>query len=402
MDPRRNPYAPSAGAPPRELAGRDSIIEMGDIALDRTLAARHANDMMLLGLRGVGKTVLLNKLHGMAVDKGFETIKFEAPENGSLIDLLAPPIFRIIRNLRVKADVEHKLRRAATALRNMASVFKVRVGDFEFSVSQDHIADTGNIISDLPELMVSVAEAAAARSSAIAVFIDEIQYLKKQELEALVQSCHQVSQGGLPLIVIGAGLPQLAALAGNAKSYAERLFTYPEVGALDPVSSARAIQLPAKQEGVDFSKDSISAIIDATQGYPYYLQIWGSYCWDAASTSPIDMTAVNTATPLIIEFLDQNFFKTRLDRTTPLQKKYLRAMAELGPGPHKTGDIAAVLKCEPPIVATTRAQLINLGMIWSMRFGETAFTVPLFDQFMKRAVPELEPHVPKSRKPKGN
>ncbi len=367
--------------------------------MDRVLNRRPTKGMMLLGLRGVGKTVLLNRLHFMAEQKGFRTAKVEAPEGGMLPQLLAPELRQILYSLDLHAAAGHKVRRAASVLRNFVAAFKVKVGDIEIGIDQAYgEADTGNLEQDLPDLLVAVCEAANERSVALGIFLDEVQYLSPQELASLIVACHEVAQRNLPLFFVGAGLPQIAGLSGNAKSYAERLFTYPEVGQLDADAARAALVLPAKNEGADFQADAIEEILRVTERYPYFIQEWGFHIWNSAPGSPIQFAHVQQATSGIIAHLDANFFRVRFDRLTALQQKYLRAMAELGVGPHQTGDIAAMLGVTAGAVATVRQQLINKGMIWSQRHGETAFTVPLFDEFIKRQMPALEKHEPKRRR----
>ena len=398
MDRRNNPYAPGAGLQPPELAGRDRLIEDVTIDMDRVLARRPTKGLVLLGLRGVGKTVLLNRLRAFADDKGFETTKIEAPEGGALPELLAPELRRILYALDLRQAGGRHLRRAVSVLRGFANAFKVKIGDIEFSVEPaPGEGDSGNLEQDLPHLLMAVAEAAAERRSAVGLFLDEIQYLSAVELAAVVVACHETAQRNLPLLFIGAGLPQVAALAGKAKSYAERLFDYPEVGPLDSDAARAAIAIPARKEGVSFDDGAVDAILQATQHYPYFIQEWGFQVWNRAPSDPIAREVVEDATPDVIAHLDANFFRVRFDRLTVLQQKYLRAMAELGPGPHKTGKIATTLGVGAASVATVRQQLVNKGMIWSQRHGETAFTVPLFDSFMKRQMPTLEKHVPARR-----
>ena len=398
MDRRNNPYAPGAGLQPPELAGRDRLIDDVTIDMDRVLRRRPTKGLILLGLRGVGKTVLLNRLRAFADDKGFETVKIEAPEGEALPDLLAPELRRILYSLDLRQAGGRHLRRAVNVLRGFANAFKLKIGDIEFSVEPAPGAgDSGNFEQDLPHLLMAVAEAAAERRSPVGLFLDDIQYLSSVELAAVVVACHEIAQRSLPLLFIGAGLPQVAALAGKAKSYAERLFDYPEVGPLEPDAARAAIAIPAQKEGVSFEDGAVDAILQATQNYPYFIQEWGFHVWNRAPSSPIARDVVADSTPDVIAHLDTNFFRVRFDRLTVLQQKYLRAMAELGPGPHKTGQIATTLGVAVTSVATVRQQLVNKGMVWSQRHGETAFTVPLFDSFMKRQMPTLEKHVPTRR-----
>ena len=398
MDRRLNPYAPGAGLQPPELAGRDRLIEDVTIDMERVLARRPTKGLVLLGLRGVGKTVLLNRLRAFADDNGFQTAKIEAPEGGALPDLLAPELRRILYTLDLRQAGGRHLRRAVSVLRGFANAFKIKIGDIEFSIEPTPgQGDSGNLEQDLPHLLIAVAEAAAERHSAVGLLIDEIQYLSSVELAAVVVACHEIAQRNLPLLFIGAGLPQVAALAGKAKSYAERLFDYPEVGPLDADAARAAIVKPAEREGVSFEEGAVRSILDATQNFPYFIQEWGFQVWNRATSSPVASEAVAAATPEVVAHLDSNFFRVRFDRLTSLQQKYLRAMAELGPGPHKTGEIAATLGVGATSVATVRQQLVNKGMVWSQRHGETSFTVPMFDSFMKRQMPILEKHVPTRR-----
>ena len=402
MDRRDNPYAPGAGLQPPELAGRDRLIEEATIDLERVLARRPTRGLVLLGLRGVGKTVLLNRLRAIADEKGIQTAKIEAPEGGALPDLLAPELRRILYALDLRQAGGRSLRRAVSVLRGFANTFRIKIGDIEFSVEPaPGEADSGNLEQDLPRLLIAVAEAAAERHSAVGLFIDEIQYLSTVELAAVVVACHEIAQQNLPLLLIGAGLPQVAALAGRAKSYAERLFDYPEVGPLDADAARAAIVKPAHRAGIAFHRGAVGAILEATENFPYFIQEWGFQVWNIAPSSPITSAAVEAATPAVVAHLDGNFFRVRFDRMTALQQKYLRAMAELGPGPHKTGDIATTLGVGAASVATVRQQLVNKGMVWSQRHGETSFTVPLFDSFMKRQMPILEKHVPTRRHRRG-
>ena len=399
MDRRKNPYAPGAGIQPPALVGRDKLLEDVNIDMERLLKKRPVRSLMLLGLRGVGKTVLLNRLKADADKLGFETAKIEAPEAGALPQLLVPELRRILFSLDLVAKAGSKVRQAMAALRNFGSAFKIAVGEIEIGMTPDPgVADTGNLEQDMPQLLIAVAEAAAERETAIALFIDEVQYLSAKELAALVVACHETAQRNLPLFFVGAGLPQIAALAGNAKSYAERLFNYPEIDKLPYEDAKKALVEPARIEGVEYEPEAVDEILRVTERYPYFIQEWGSHVWNYSLVSPIAKSDVDDATPGIVTHLDANFFRVRFDRLTVLQQKYLRAMAELGPGPHKTGDIATALGVDAASVATVRQQLINKGMVWSQRHGETAFTVPMFDKFMKRQIPTLEKHVPKKRK----
>ena len=401
MDRRRNPFVPGAGLQPPELAGRDRLLADASIDMDRVLDGRPAKGLILLGLRGVGKTVLLNRFRTQAEEKGFRTVRIEAPEGSSLPELLTPELRRTVYALDLRRAAGHRLHRAASVLANFAKAFRVTAGDLELSVDlTPGEGDTGNLEQDLPRLLVAMAEAAADRHTAVGMFIDEVQYLSSSELAAVIVACHEIAQKNLPFLFIGAGLPQVAALAGKAKSYAERLFDYPEVGPLDSRDARLALEKPARAEGVSFDRDAVDEILAAAQNFPYFIQEWGYQVWNAAPASPITRAMVRTATPEVVSHLDNNFFRVRFDRLTPLEQKYLRAMAELGPEPCATGRIAETLGVRTASIATVRQRLINKGMVWSQRHGETAFTVPMFDAFMKRQMPELVKHVPQRKAPR--
>lgn len=397
MDPLHNPFAPGAGAPPPELAGRDDVIDAAAVALHRIRAGRPEKSQMLLGLRGVGKTVLLNKISDLAEESGYLVVHLEAPEGQRLAQYLAPALkgalLRMSRIERAK-DVAAK---AAGALRGFASSFKVSVGEMEFAVNETPTADSGNLEIDLPELLLATARAAKAAETSLAIFVDEVQYLSEEDLRALIVALHRVAQKGLPLVLFGAGLPQVAALAGEAKSYAERLFDYPEIGPLVPGAAASAVREPVRAERADIDADALERIVAVTRGYPYFLQEWGKHTWNTAPTSPITVDDVDAASQNATAALDKNFFRVRFDRLTPREQDYLRAMADLGPGPHRSGAIAERFGAKIESVGPLRNGLIRKGMIWSPAHGETAFTVPMFDEFMRRAIPEASAHTKRNR-----
>jgi AAA ATPase domain len=400
MDPRLNPFVPGAGVRPPAFVGREAVIAQASIAYDRIQAGLYANPLLLLGLRGVGKTVLLNRLHEDAKAKGFETLRVEVPDNtgSNLAKILVPGLSNILRRLDIVARTGDQLRTAWGALRNFASVFRVEVEGLSFGVAPPSAdAGSGNLESDLPELFCLVSEAAKTSDRAVGVFVDEVQYLTKPELSALIRAMHDVAQSDSRLMFIGAGLPQIAAMSGDAKSYAERMFLFPTVGALEDDAARLAIREPLDRAGVKIDPAALDRIVDETKGYAYFLQTWGKFAWDEALADTIAEENVANAGHAIRAYLDQSFFRVRFDRCNPTEQRYLRAMAELGFGPHQTGDIAKVLEVSSSQVSVVRERLIKSGMIYSQRHGETAFTVPLFDQFMKRAIPILKPHVPKRR-----
>ena len=390
MDPIHNPFSPGAGTPPPELAGRDELRESLRIALERAKLGRPAKSAMLVGLRGVGKTVLLDRIREDAEIAGIHTVRIEAPEGRSLPALLAPQLRQaLLRLSQVEAAKDYAVR-GLRALAGFASKLKMTFNDIEVGFDYDPepgLADNGDLEHDLQALFEQVGLAAKSAGTALAIFIDEIQYVEESQLAALITAMHRTEQRQLPVVLIGAGLPQLRGQMGNAKSYAERLFDFPMIGPLAPEAARLAIEKPIEKEGVHITARALSKIQEVTRGYAYFLQQWGSHTWRAAQASPIDVGAVDMASVTVIAALDESFFLVRFDRLTPKEKKYLRAMAELGPGPHRSGDIAACFNAEVSSLAPTRSSLITKGMVWSPNHGDTAFTVPMFDEFMKRIMP---------------
>lgn len=393
MDPVTNPYAPGAGTPPPELAGREPILERARIAIARTKAGKATKSLLMIGLRGVGKTVLLDRIGLLAEKDGMRVLRIEAPENRSLPSILAPQLRLALLKLSTISKAKELAQKGLRALAGFAKALKLKYQDIEVGLDfepEPGLADNGDLESDLQELLAASGEAARAAETAIVILIDELQYVTEHELGALITALHKTAQRQLPVIMIGAGLPQLTGKMGNAKSYAERLFEFPEIGPLEEVDARIALSKPAEDEGVAFETAALDRIIAETNCYPYFLQEWGKHSWEQASDSPITETDAKEATRQAIAGLDESFFKVRLDRLTPFEKRYLRAMAELGAGPHRSGDIAEVLGRVVSSLAPTRSNLINKGMIWSPSHGKTAFTVPLFDAFMHRAMPDFE------------
>ncbi len=393
MDPVRNPYAPGAGSPPPELAGRSVIRRDIAIRLQRLRLGRPAKSMMMVGLRGVGKTVLLDQMRRDAESNGIQTVRVEAPEGRSLPALLAPPVRLALLHLSKKENAKEFAIRGLRALAGFASKLKVTFNDIEVGLDYEPepgLADNGDLEGDLGALLQHVGFAAKAAGTAVVLFIDELQYVEEPQMAALISAIHRCSQEQLPITIVGAGLPQLRGRMGEAKSYAERLFDFPEIGALNPDDAREAIERPVEHEGALIERGAVDLIVDKTQGYPYFLQEWGKHTWDIAPISPISRQDVLAASDEAIAALDESFFRVRFDRLTPTEKKYLRAMAELGPGPHRSGDIADQLGRTVSSFGPTRASLIAKGMIWSPTHGDTAFTVPLFNEFMKRIMPGAE------------
>ncbi len=346
----------------------------------------------MYGLRGVGKTVLLNRVRMNARDTGVYSVAVEAPENRSLPAALAPSLRATLLQLSRTEMAKEYTAKAVSAFRGFISALKVKFNDIEVAIehpSEVGIADSGDLDHDMTELMLAVGRAAKEQETAVILFIDEIQHVQEQQLASLIMALHAASQLQLPITMVGAGLPQLLGQMGDAKSYAERLFEFVHVDKLDKDNAEAAIRVPAERESVYFEAQAIREILDKTSGYPYFLQEWGKHAWDSAATSPITLHNAEEATTRAIAELDASFFRVRLDRLTPTEKTYMRAMAELGHGPHRSGDIAACLGRKVESVAPTRSILIKKGMIYAPNHGDTAFTVPLFDEYMRRAIPEF-------------
>lgn len=385
MDPVRNPFAPGAGSQPPELAGREDIVSGADTALQRVLRGKPAQSQMLLGLRGVGKTVLLNKIEQLAESHGYLTSFIEAPEDLQLVDLLYPKVHQVLRKLSLIETARVATHAALRALRSFASAFKVSVGDFEVAVDPEPgVADSGNLEFDMTELFLKVGEAARAAGRGWALLIDEVQYLSEGELGALIVAIHRINQKALPVLFFGAGLPAIAALTGDAKSYAERLFIFPKVDALSYADAANAIRQPIEEEGESIDEFLLHQLIDLTKGYPYFLQEWGYQVWNASAASPIGLGCMDRAGREALRRLDEGFFKVRIDRLTPKEKEYVIAMARLGSGPYRSSDVAEVLGEKLTSLGPRRAQIIAKGMIYSPAHGDIAFTVPMFEEYLLR------------------
>lgn len=390
MDPLHNPFSPGAGSPPPELAGREDILDKAMLTLARVKNGRAEKSLMIIGLRGTGKTVLLQVIERLATDNQYKALMIEANEKKSLPEVLLPELRRLLFLLDT-GTVSTKVKRAFGVLKSFLSGIKLnfKINEIDFGIgveSEKGSADSGNLETDLAQVFIALGEAAQDRRTAIAIIVDELQYLNEEELSSLIMAAHKISQKSLPVVVIGAGLPQLVGKAGRAKSYAERLFDYPEVGPLKKEAAALALQGPVEKEGISFTEEALINIIQTTEGYPYFLQEWGYQAWNMATRSPIDIEVAKKSTEASIKRLDQSFFRVRFDRLTPREKEYLRALAELGTDPQRSGNIADELGVDVKQVAPIRNNLIKKGMIYSPNHGDTAFTVPLFEAFMKRTM----------------
>jgi hypothetical protein len=393
MDHALNPYAPGAGTRPPVIAGRDDLVETATVALKRAKNGLHGKSFIAVGLRGVGKTVVLNKVHELAEDSSYHVIYIEAHDDSSLAKLIVPQLRSTLLNLSKAEAAKELATKGLRVLKNFANALNVKIGEIEVGLDFQEdagIADSGDITNDLPELFQIVGQAAQARKTAIAILIDEMQYFSSTEMGALVMSIHRVNQRGLPIVLLGAGLPQLLGKMGDSKSYAERLFNFPRVEALGFEDAKVAISEPALRQGVTFSKAALEAIFDVTKGYPYFLQEWGYVSWNIAENSEITADDIANAGPEAIKRLDESFFRMRIERMTPTERKYIVSMAYLGPGSHLSGDIAKAYGAKVSTVAPLRSSLIAKGMVWSPSYGSTEFTVPLFDEFVRREFPNSE------------
>ncbi|MFZ5872295.1 MAG: AAA family ATPase [Actinomycetota bacterium] len=393
MDPILNPYTPNAGAQPPAILGRDDQLQRFDLLLRRLRRGRTEQSMIITGLRGVGKTVLLGRFFKTALAQDWVVIDEEVSkhDDDDFRRNLASWIRTALFTLSPKARWNDRLKRAASVLKSF-SVSVDPEGTLTAGIdldAQEGVADRGSLQHDLTDLLVAVGEAAQSAERGLVLLFDEVQFLSKPQLEALITALHKTVQRALPVTMVGAGLPQIAELAGDARSYAERLFVFPAIGNLEGEDARRALTEPAEQEGAMWTDDALDLAVNVTGGYPYFLQELGYAVWPIARGGRITRTDVRDALPQYEAKLDSSFFRVRLDRATDLQRVYLRAMADLGPEPQKAADVAARMGRTSPQVAPTRAELINMGLLYTPEHGYAAFTVPHFDQFMRRTMPTL-------------
>ncbi len=388
MDPTRNPYSPGAGSPPPALVGRDAELETIRIAIERLRLGRFAKSVILTGLRGVGKTVLLREFRRLGQSRDWVCQPLEASEGMRFPQAMAELVRKVLLRLSPAQNVADRAKRALGVLRSFQMRWNLPDGAGELSMGLDPVpgwADSGLLDEDLAALFKEVGEAARERDRGVLVTVDEVQYLKRKDLAALIVGLHQVNQEQLPFLVVGAGLPSVPALAGEAKSYAERLFNFRSINSLGAADARAALVEPADEEGVVWQPDALDRIVDETRGYPYFLQEFGKQAWDLAE-GPVEITAtdVDTAAPTAVDELDTGFFRVRIDRTTDSEREYLVAMASLGAGPYASGRVAAKMGKDTPGVGPVRDKLIKKGLCYSPRWGEIDFTVPLFDDFVRR------------------
>lgn len=391
MDPILNPFAPGAGTPPPELAGRDEIIKEIQFSYKRALIGNPCRSFLLLGLRGVGKTVLLNEIAKLASQDNLIVSEIEAPEEASLAKLLYPVMGKALRSCSVTETAKNIVGKGLKALRNFATGLKIKVDDIELSVDPfPGFADSGNIEYDLPDMFELIGQAAQKAKKAWILLLDEVQYLNEKDFSALIVSLHKISQKGLPIVFVGAGLPQVARLAGTAKSYAKRLFTYPNIGPLPQEAIIQAVKNPLKSQNVTIDDDAMLEIITKTQGYPFFIQALAYNIWNNAKGLNINIDDVKKAFEITLKSLDEGFFKVRFERISPKETQFVEKMAILGKGPYLYSHITDLLEGETKSWSPVRSSLIKKGMIFSPKFKYLDFTVPLFSDYVNRALNRRE------------
>jgi hypothetical protein len=390
MDPVRNPYVPNAGATPPALPGREDLLETFSVALQRVRIGRNAKSLLPYGLRGVGKTVLLRRFLDEAQQLGYLTALIEADENTKFISDLAEKLRRILFKLDTPARVNALAKRALRIFKSFTLKSGLEGLSMSLGVDAERgFGDSGDIATDLTTLLGAIGEAARDQGTAVLIAIDEVQYLEERDFSALIRSVHNLTQEKLPVLVVATGLPQVLALAGDAKSYAERLFDFRLLGPLSEAEGREALVAPAREEGVVFEEDAAAAVVAATRGYPFFIQEWAYNAWNCAEGDVITVADVRRGESIAIPNLDAGFFAVRYGRCNASEKRYLRGMAELGPDPCRSADVAKVLRQPAKRFGPTRDALIKKGMIWSPEHGFVTFTVPLFDEFMRRQEPIL-------------
>ncbi len=394
MDLLTNPFVPGAGVQPPELTGRRDLLEYTRLTLERIRGGRPVKSLIAVGLRGTGKTVLLQRIRAMAEGSGYHTCFLEMHDNAPLAEIIIPHLRRLILDFDRLGALNEQVKRGLRVLKSFMSGFKITYADMALELgvgAETGTADSGNLEADLGDLLLAVGRAAAARNTCVALLIDEVQMLKARDLSALIMALHRCAQYAVPVVLIAAGLPQVMGMAGATRSYAERMFEFPTVEALNQVDSGLALSIPTGKQGVTWTDAALARVWRDTGGYPYFLQEWGYHSWNVASGSVITADDVYKARAAAIMQLDENFFRVRFGRLTPKERDYVRAMAELGPGPHRSSAVAELMGVRVQALSSYRSRLIDKGMIYSPEHGDTAFSVPLFDRFMKRIMPDWSP-----------
>lgn len=392
MDPIANPYTPNAGSRPPELAGRDGELEQFRILIGRLSAGRSDQSMIIRGLRGMGKTVLLNAFEDQAESENFMTFYHELTPDSNLIAEIARDVQAAMSRLKLSAKAAEKFRNAISHLGTIRLT-----GPDGFGIAVDlRKADEGTITGEISQLFLALGEAARAKSTGIVFLFDEVQFVREVEYRSVVSALHRANQKNMPITLVAAGLPQIPRLTGEARSYAERLFTFPFIGNLDAKDAEIAIVEPARAQGVDYEKQALARALEWTGGYPFYIQQLGKHAWNIARDSKITLADVEQAIPVAQESLDTSIYEVRIQRTTDEEKRYMQAMAELGVGPYKSGQVASKLGRKTAAISVVRQRLLDKGLIYATEdFGHVDFTVPRFGEFMARRMPFREPRPPK-------
>ncbi len=397
-----NPYTPNAGAEPQAVVGRDDQLGSFDLLLARIERGRTEQSMIITGLRGVGKTVLLGQFRSKALARDWVVVELEVSKNDEshFRSVLASKLRTALFQLSPRARWTERFQHAAAVLRSFTMSLD---GSGTWSVGLDvdaaeGFADHADLSLDVTDVFIALGEAAQERDRGVVLLFDEVQFLSKPQLESVIEAIHKMVQRKLPVTLVGAGLPQIAELAGDAKSYAERLFKFPSIGNFSEPDAKAALTKPAEDEGIRYTDEALTEAVRVTGGYPYFLQELGSTVWTVADGPVIGQADIDSAVPGYEAKLDESFFRVRLDRATEMQRAYLRAMAELGAEPQKAGDVAEVMGRTSQNLGPTRAELINMGLLYTPEHGYAAFTVPHFDKFLLRAIPNLEVPPLKQRK----
>jgi AAA ATPase domain len=388
MDPINNPYTPNAGSRPQALVGRDQEIEQFRVVVGRLKRGATEQSMIIRGLRGVGKTVLLNAFEDQAESEGFLTYYHEMTPDSSLVGEVARDAQAAMARLRLSARATKAIR---DALAHLGTIKVVGPEGIELSVDL-RAADEGTIARDLSELLLQLGRAAADKGTGVVFLLDEVQFAKEVEYRSVITALHRATQKNVPITLAAAGLPQIPRLTGEARSYAERLFSFPVIGSLSEKDATAALVEPARQLHVAYQPKAIELGLAWTGGYPFYIQQLGKHAWNVASTTPITTADLEAAMPAAQQALDSSIYEVRIQRATDQERRYMRAMAELGSGPYRSGDVAAKLGRKTSEVSVVRQRLLEKGLVYATEdYGYVDFTVPRFGEFMARYMPFRPP-----------
>ncbi len=402
MDPVKNPYTPNAGSRPAELAGRNAQLEQFRVLVGRLKEGTTDQSLIIRGLRGVGKTVLLNAFEDRAEAEGFLTYYHELTPGSGLLKEIARDAQIALTRLDLGQRVTSGIR---NALAHLSAIKVTGPEGIEISVDTKR-ADEATMTRDLSDLFVALGKAAHGKSSGVVFLIDEVQFADEAEFRAVISALHRATQRSLPITMAAAGLPQIPRLTGEARSYAERLFDFPVIANLDPESATAALVEPARARSVDYNKVAVTSALDWTGGYPFYIQQLGKHAWNLAEHSPITTAAIEAAIPVAQSALDSSIYQVRVQRATDTERQYMRAMAELGPGPYRSGNVALKVGKSTTALSQTRQRLLDKGLVYATEdYGHIDFTVPRFDEFMCRHMPYRAPkrkRSPAGRRPQGS